>query len=132
MNPADEAHRSRGERRLIVAEESAGARESYGQIIGTLSLPKISSRSGWRVLRSKHAEHEPGAVDHGDNHVHAHRIHCGLDNVLHIGNLQGLNSGRWRGRYKRHTPAATAPYKKCEHAGNPQSKKDAGNKHFSL
>ena len=76
---------------MIVAEKCAGTPQGHGKIIGIHRLPKIPRTHCRGIRRSKHPKHKSRAVHHGHDHIHTHRIHRRLHDVLHIGHLQRLN-----------------------------------------
>ena len=115
---------------MIVAEKCAGTPQGHGKIIGIHRLPKIPRTHCRGIRRSKHPKHKSRAVHHGHDHIHTHRIHRRLHDVLHIGHLQRLNRrGRRRGN-RRTGPGAAAPKQKPQNTSDTQGEKDARYEHF--
>jgi hypothetical protein len=96
MDAADEAHGSRRERRLIVAEKRAGAGQSYSDVIGILHLPKISGCRCRSILGPEYTQDESRAIHDRDDHIDIHGIHGGLHDILDVCNLQGWYGRNWR------------------------------------
>ena len=130
MNPADEPHRPRSQRRLIVAEKRAGPRQFDRNVVRIFHHRKISQRqrSDWRSRLVKHAEHFALPVHHRNHQrVGRNRSRRRCRNIGHFGRRQRLKRNRWRWRWR---PRSTSASASRQHTCKSKHQQDPGARHF--
>ncbi len=130
MNPADEPHRSRRQRRLIVAEKRARPRQRDGDIVCVKRLPKISYSRCWRILRAKNAKHKSRTVNHRNNHIYIRGVHGRLHDLLHVRNLQGRHWRNRRRSNRRCAPASASRQQRGQRSRKPQRQQNPKHQRF--
>src|SRR5271170_276305 len=112
MPSADESHRARGKRGLIVAKKGASSRQRNRKFVRGSENSEISGQHGRRGGWLVNTEDISQAVDHGDHDcIGLGGGGRGLHQHLHVNWTQLLRGGRglgWRGSNWGRT-GATAP-----------------------
>ncbi len=86
MNSADEAHGARRQRRLVIAEKSAGSRQGDGYVVGIFHDGEIAERRVWRIRLAKYGQNFSLPVGHRNDHgVRRGRKRSGRDDLRDFG-----------------------------------------------